>query len=166
MSIFLISLGFICCLVGIVGSFLPVLPGPPLAWLGILLLYIVPETTISAQLLWVTLAISLIIIVLDYVIPILGIKQFGGSKYGMYGAAIGLVVGLFTPVPLGIILFSFLGAYLAEVFISRLETSLALRAAFGSLIGLLASTLVKFFTALVFTFIFTYQVLQYRAVLF
>lgn len=166
MSILLISLGFICCLAGIAGSFLPVLPGLPISWMGILLLYFVPEVDLSPQLLWITLGVTLVIFALDYLIPLLGIKRFGGSKYGMFGAGIGLVIGLFTPIPFSILVFPFVGAFLAEITISKMEHKQALRAAFGSVIGFLASTVIEFLSALVFTFIFTYQVLQHREFLF
>jgi uncharacterized protein YqgC (DUF456 family) len=152
--------------VGIVGSFLPVLPGAPISWVGILLLYLVPEVDVSSQLLWISLVITLSIVILDYLIPVLGIKKFGGSKYGMAGAGIGLFVGLFTPIPFSILVFPFVGAYLAEILISKMNSQLALRAAFGSFIGFLASTFIEFIATLVFTFIFTYQVLQYRELLF
>lgn len=166
MSILLISLGFICCIVGIIGSFLPVLPGVPISWLGILLLYFVPEVDLSTSLLWITLGITVFIFVLDYLIPILGIKKFGGSKYGMYGAGIGLVVGVFTPIPFGVLIFPFLGAYLAELIISKMESRQALKAAFGSFIGFLASTFIEFMATLTFAIIYTYQLLQYRELLF
>jgi hypothetical protein len=162
MSILLISLGFICCIVGIIGSFLPVLPGLPISWIGILLLYFVPEVEISSNLLWITLSVTVVIFILDYLIPMLGVKKFGGSKYGMYGAGIGLVVGLFTPIPLTVLIFPFLGAYIAELVFSKMKSQQALRAAFGSFIGFLASTFVELIGALAFIIIFCYKLIQYR----
>lgn len=166
MSIVLISLGFICILIGIIGSLLPVLPGVPISWLGILFLYFVPEVDLSTSLLWITLGITVFIFVLDYLIPILGIKKFGGSKFGMMGAGIGLIVGLFTPIPFSVLVFPFLGAYLAELLFIKVSSKLALRAAFGSFVGFLASTFIEFIVTLIFAFIFTYQLVQYRGVLF
>lgn len=166
MSILLISLGFICCIVGIIGSFLPVLPGLPISWLGILLLYIVPEVDMSSKMLWITLGITLVIFILDYIIPMFGVRKFGGSKYGMYGAGIGLVVGIFTPVPFTVLIFPFLGAYLAELYYSKKGSQQALRAAFGSFVGFLASTFIEFMGALAFFVIFTYKLIQYREFLF
>lgn len=166
MSILLISLGFICCIVGIIGSFLPVLPGLPISWLGILLLYFVPEVDISTNLLWITFGITLVIFILDYFIPMFGVKKFGGSKYGMYGTGVGLVVGLITPIPFSVLVFPFLGAFLSEVIFSKMESRQALRAAFGSFIGFLASTFIEFMGALAFAIIFTYQLVQHREFLF
>ena len=166
MSILLVSIGFICCLVGIVGSFLPVMPGLPISWLGILILYFVPEIGLSSQLLWITLGVTLLIFALEYLIPLFGIKKFGGSKYGVYGAGIGLVVGLFTPIPLSALIFPFLGAYISELTLSKMESKQALRAALGSFIGFLASTFIEVLAAIIFTCIYTYQVIQFRTLLF
>lgn len=165
MSILLISLGFICCIVGLIGSFLPVLPGLPISWIGILLLYFVPEVEVSSNLLWITFGITVVIFILDYVIPMFGVKKYGGSKYGMYGAGVGLLVGIFTPIPLTVLVFPFLGAYIAELYFSRKGSKQALRAAFGSFIGFLASTFIEFMGALAFLIIFSYKLIQYRELL-
>lgn len=166
MSIILISLGFVLCIVGIIGSFLPALPGLPISWLGILLLYLVPEVDMSSNLLWITLAITIVIFILDYLIPLLGTRKYGGSRYGLYGAGVGLIVGLIVPVPLGFIIGAFVGAYLGEVIFSKKNANQALRAAFGSFIGFMTSTFIEFLAALAFTIIFIYQVIQYREYLF
>ena len=166
MSILLISLGFICCLVGLVGSVLPVVPGLPISWLGILLLFWVPEVEVSSSLLWITLAITLFILILDYIIPILGTKKLGGSKFGMYGAGVGLVVGLLAPIPLGILIGPFIGAYLGEVVFAKKASQPALKAALGSFLGFLTSTVLELMASLSFFVIFMYKLIQYRAVLF
>lgn len=166
MSILLISLGFVCCIVGLIGSFLPVLPGLPISWVGIFLLYLVPEIEIGSQLLWITFAITVVIFILDYVIPLFGVKKYGGSKYGMYGAGVGLVVGLFIPIPLSVLIVPFIGAYIAELIYSKKGSGQALRSAFGSFIGFLASTFIEFMGALTFTCIFIYKLIQYRELLF
>jgi uncharacterized protein YqgC (DUF456 family) len=166
MSILLISLGFICCLVGLVGSVLPVVPGLPISWLGILLLFWVPEVEVSSSLLWITLAITLLILILDYIIPILGTKKLGGSKFGMYGAGVGLVVGLLAPIPLGILIGPFVGAYLGEVIFAKKASQQALKAALGSFLGFLTSTVLEVLASLSFFVIFMYKLIQYRAVLF
>jgi uncharacterized protein YqgC (DUF456 family) len=166
MSILLISLGFICCLIGLVGSVLPVVPGLPISWLGILLLFWVPEVEVSSSLLWITLAITLLILILDYIIPILGTKKLGGSKFGMYGAGVGLVVGLLAPIPLGILIGPFIGAYLGEVIFAKKASQPALKAALGSFLGFLTSTVLEVLASLSFFVIFMYKLIQYRAVLF
>ena len=90
MDIFLLVLGFILMLVGILGSFLPVLPGPPISWVGLLLLYSTSAITMNWTFLGITLAIALIVFGLDYVIPAIGTKKFGGTKWGVIGTTVGL----------------------------------------------------------------------------
>jgi uncharacterized protein YqgC (DUF456 family) len=166
MSILLISLGFICCLVGLIGSVLPVVPGLIISWLGILLLFWVPEVEVSSSLLWITLAVTLLILILDYIIPILGTKKLGGSKFGMYGAGVGLVVGFIAPIPLGILIGPFVGAYLGEVVFAKKASRPALKAALGSFLGFLTSTVLELMASLSFFVIFMYKLIQYKAVLF
>lgn len=114
MEAILYILAFIAVLLGLLGSFLPILPGPPLAWLGLLCLYFIPESGITSRELTLHGAVMAGITVLDYYIPIWGTKQFGGSQAGVRGATIGLVLGLFF-APLGLILGPFIGALLGEL---------------------------------------------------
>src|SRR5688500_8554193 len=95
----LLILGFLLMIAGIAGSFVPVLPGPPMSWLGLLLLYLTEAVAFNYWLLGITLALTVIITVLDFVVPARGTKKFGGSKYGIWGTNIGLVVGIFAPIP-------------------------------------------------------------------
>lgn len=166
MSLLLISLGFVLCLVGIIGSFLPVLPGPPISWLGLLLLYLAPDIPINYTILGITFGIAAIISVLDYIIPAYGTKRFGGSKYGMIGTSVGLVVGILSPIPLGFLIGAFLGAFLGELIFNKSHHQQALKAATGSFIGFIGSSFLKFVCCLAYTGFFVYKVIELRAVLF
>ena len=97
LEIFLLVLGLCFCAVGILGSILPVLPGPPLSWLGLLMLYLLPSVPLDYWFLGITLGIAIFIFALDYAMPIIGTKYFGGSRAGAIGSTVGLVVGLFFP---------------------------------------------------------------------
>src|SRR5690606_2631921 len=110
MDIVLFILGFILIFVGILGSFLPVLPGPPVSWLGLLLLYLTKPVPDDWWVLGITLFLTVLVTVLDYVVPAMGTKKFGGSKAGMWGTTIGLLVAIFVPLfgPLGIIIWPFI----------------------------------------------------------
>ena len=112
MDILLTFIGFLFMLVGILGSFLPVLPGPPLSWIGLLLLYLTNAVPNNWLFLGITLAIALMVFTLDYIIPALGTKKFGGSKYGVIGTTLGLLVAIFFPILgiFGIIIWPFVGA--------------------------------------------------------
>jgi hypothetical protein len=160
MDIFLILLGFIFTLLGIAGSFLPVLPGPITGWVGLLLLYLTDAVPMSYTFLGITLAISILIWVLDYLIPAMGTKRFGGSKYGAIGATVGLLIGLIVPIPLGFVIGAFIGAFVGEM-IYNSDFKRALKAAFGSFIGFLASTTIKFIVSLIFVGLFISKLVIY-----
>ena len=104
MDIALTIIGFFLMLIGILGSFLPVLPGPPVSWVGLLLIYLTKAVPDDWWVLGITLFIAIFITVMDYVIPAMGTKKFGGSKAGMWGTIIGLFIGLFLPIPGGFII--------------------------------------------------------------
>jgi uncharacterized protein len=165
MDIFLLIVGFLFILLGIVGSFLPVLPGPFTSWVGLLLLYLTEAVPMSYTFLGITLAISIFIWVLDYIIPAMGTKKFGGSRAGAIGTTIGLILGLLSPIPLGFIIGAFLGAFIGEL-THNTNINRALKAAFGSFIGFLASTTLKFIVSIIFGGLFITKVLTYWGTLF
>ncbi len=141
MDIFLIILAGLCLLLSVVGNILPGLPGTPLGYVGLLLLQLTDKVQFSTQFLLIWAAIVVAVQVLDYVVPAWGTKRFGGTKAGVWGSTIGLVVGLFMG-PWGIILCPFAGAVIGEM-IQGKTTNEALRAGIGSFIGLLAGTIIK-----------------------
>lgn len=119
MEYFLLIISLLCMIVGIVGSLLPALPGLPISWLGLLLVYLTPNIETNYWVLGVTLVLTIVISILDYVIPAQGTKKFGGSKYGIWGTNIGLVVGIFAPIPFGFIIGPFAGALIGELIYDR-----------------------------------------------
>ncbi|MCV9930500.1 DUF456 domain-containing protein [Flavobacterium sp. LS1R49] len=166
MDSLLLLLGFICMIVGVLGSFLPVLPGISLSWLGLLLLYMTKVVPINYWILGITLAVTIIISVLNYIIPAKGTKKFGGSTYGVWGTNIGLVVGIFAPIPFGFIIGPFAGAFIGELIYDYKDHNRALKAATGSFIGFLASSFINFMLCIIFFGLFLTIVWQNRAGLF
>lgn len=157
MDIILVLLGLILVILGIVGSVLPVLPGPLTGWVGLLLLFMTEVIPINYYILGVTFFIALLIFILDYIIPGLGAKRFGGSKKGATGATLGLIIGLVLPIPLGFVIGAFVGALIGEMIHDPTDIKRALKSAFGSFIGFLASTTMKLFASLIFFVIYMYQ---------
>ena len=141
MDIFLIIVGILCLLTGLAGCILPVLPGVPLAYGGLLLLHLTDRVQFSAAQLLVWLLVVAVIQVLDYFIPLLGTKYTGGTKWGTRGCLAGTIVGLFF-MPWGIILGPFLGAVAGELLGGR-ETAQALKSGLGSVLGFLLGTVLK-----------------------
>lgn len=158
----LLLLGFVLMIVGVLGSFLPVLPGPPISWVGLLLLYLTKAVPVSYTVLGITLVIAIVVGILDYIIPAKGTKRFGGSKYGIWGTNIGLVVGILAPIPLGFIIGPFVGAFVGELINDSADSKKAFKAATGSFIGFLASTFMKFLVSMIFLGLFLVKVWEYR----
>ena len=162
MELFLVIVAFLLMLLGILGSFLPVLPGPLTSWAGFLVLHFTEGVQLSTAFLVITLIIAIVIYVLDYIIPAIGTKRFGGSKAGMIGTTLGLIVGLLSPIPFGIVIGPFVGALIGEL-IHRNDTDKALKAAFGSFLGFVASTFLKFIVAVIFLGFFIAKLSEHNA---
>jgi hypothetical protein len=154
MDIFLLIIGFLFILLGIAGAILPVLPGPLTSWFGLLILHLTTIIPMNYTFLGITLAVAILIWILDYIIPAIGTQRFGGSKYGVYGTTIGLVIGLLSPIPFGILIGAFLGAFIGELLYDKSGTARALKASVGSFIGLITSATLKFLVALVYAILF------------
>lgn len=144
---------------GLIGSFLPVLPGPLTGWLGLLVLHLTKAVELSWTFLGITLGVAILVWILDYFIPAMGTKKFGGSKLGVIGTTLGLLIGLiFVPVPGGFIIGAFAGALIGELMHDSKDRSRAVKAAFGSFLGFLLSATLKFMVSLVFLVLFCQHV--------
>jgi uncharacterized protein YqgC (DUF456 family) len=143
----LVIVGIILMLIGIAGCILPLLPGPPLSFLALLIQQLNSPNPISTKVILIWGGITLVVTLLDYLIPMYGTKKFGGSKYGVWGCTIGLFIGLFLG-PWGIIIGPFIGAFIGEI-IANNNSSTALKSAFGSFIGFVLGTLLKLVACLV-----------------
>ncbi|GAA4232751.1 DUF456 domain-containing protein [Postechiella marina] len=165
MDIILLIIASLLIILGIIGSFLPVLPGPITSWFGLLTIYLTNTIPINKPFLITTFIIAFLVWILDYIIPAVGTKRFGGTKAGMIGTSIGLVVGLIAPIPAGIIVGPFIGAFIGEL-LNKADSQTALKAAFGSFIGFLTSTFVKFIVAVIYLGLFLNIVWSYKMQLF
>jgi uncharacterized protein YqgC (DUF456 family) len=165
MDIILIVIAALFMLLGILGSFLPVLPGPITSWVGLLIIHFTDAIPMNTTFLVVTFIIAACIWILDYIIPAIGTKRFGGSKYGMIGTTLGLIIGLLSPIPGGIIIGPFVGALAGEL-INKNNSKVAIKAAFGSFIGFITSTFLKFIVAIVFLGLYFRKLSEYSNTLF
>ena len=130
-------------IVGLVGCILPVIPGPPLSWVGLLLVFLTHPEGMTTSLLIVWLVITVVVTILDYVAPSWITKKTGGSKAAARGTLVGLILGLIFFPPWGMIVGSFLGALIAEVVVNGSEVADSVKPAFGSFLGFLLSTGLK-----------------------
>jgi uncharacterized protein YqgC (DUF456 family) len=153
----LLILGIIMMIVGIIGCLVPVLPGPPLSYLGLIMLHLSKFGQFSKSVLIALAAVTIVVTILDYIVPIWGTRRFGGSKYGMRGATVGLVIGLFLG-PVGIIVGPLIGAIVGEL-IFKDDMKYALKAGFGSLLGFLTGIGLKLAASFVMTFYFVRELI-------
>lgn len=170
MDYLLLILGLLAIVIGIIGSILPGLPGPPVSYVGMLLIHWTRFAQFSTRSLLIMAAIVVVVSVLDYIVPIWGTKKFGGTRAGVRGSTIGLIIGVILLPVMGIVIGPFglvgilggpfLGALIAERAAGQ-KSDKALRAAFGSFIGFLAGTLMKLVVSFIIAFYFIRALIQY-----
>ena len=136
-----IIVGVILALVGVLGSILPVLPGPPIAYVGLLLQQLRDDPPYSTKFLLIWAGVVLVTLVLDFLVPIWFTRRFGGSKYGVWGCTIGFIAGFWLG-PMGMIIGPFLGAFVGEMIAGK-DSNQSFRAALGSFAGFLIGTFFK-----------------------
>ncbi|MCK4919468.1 MAG: DUF456 domain-containing protein [Bacteroidales bacterium] len=161
-EILILIFAIILIILGLAGCILPIIPGPPVSFAGLLLLKYTNFVE-AGKLddfdtnLWYLAGAAVLVTVLDYIVPIWGTKKFGGSRTGTWGAGLGLVAGLFF-APFGLIIGPFLGAFIGEIIAGKDEKS-SLRAAFGSFIGFLTGVILKFIVSGYITIVFIKEII-------
>jgi uncharacterized protein YqgC (DUF456 family) len=138
-----IVIGSILMLLGLAGSILPILPGPPFSFMGLFLLALLkhfspPLTPVLVVLLAIVTILS---IAMDYIIPLLGAKRYGASKWGVWGSVLGMAIGIFWS-PFAMLTGAFIGAVLAEWLVGKRKGE-ALRAGWGGVMGTLFATVLR-----------------------
>ena len=141
MDIALLVIAFILMLIGIIGCIVPGLPGTPIAYAGLWIAQITERVDFSWQILLVWGIVTVVISALDYIVPAWGTKRYGGTKWGVWGSTIGVFAGLFAG-PWGVILGPLVGAVIGELLGGKAAQE-ALRAGWGSFIGILFGTIIK-----------------------
>lgn len=153
MDIVLLSAAIILLLTGLAGCLLPVLPGPPLSFIALLILHFTPWADFSARLLILMAILATAVTLADYIFPVWTTKKFGGSRYGMWGAGIGIFAGIFFFPPVGIIIGPLAGAIAGELIYGRSGRD-AVVAGLGSFAGFLLGVGLKLAASLIMTVYF------------
>lgn len=138
MEIFLYIVSALLIITALVGCIAPVLPGPVLGYIGILLLHFTEKVEFSTKELVVLAIATICSILFDYILQPWLTKKFGGGKWSVTGSVVGLIIGLFFP-PAGIIIGPFAGAVIGELYQSK-DTKIALKSGVGSFLGFLLTT--------------------------
>ncbi len=141
MDIFLLIIAFLFMLIGIIGCIVPGLPGTPIAYAGMWIAQATERIDFTWQTLLIWGIVTIVVSVLDYVIPAWGTKRYGGTRWGVWGSTIGVFVGLFFGAA-GVILGPLVGAIIGEL-MSGQEFSKALKAGWGSFVGIFFGTIIK-----------------------
>jgi uncharacterized protein len=160
MKLVLLAIAIIIMFAGLLGTLLPILPGIPLIYAGYLIYGILTgwqSFGLGTMLFWA--AVSIVSLMLDYYAGLLGTKRYGASIFGMWGSVVGAVVGFLLVSLPGLVIGTFLGAYVGELWAGRASRD-ALRAGKGALVGLLGGTIVKFVIGVVMIGTFLWQVLR------
>ena len=159
METLLIAFALICGIVGVLGSVLPALPGPPISYVGLLLLLPCEGTDISSTTLWVTGIFLAIVSILDYVAPVWLTNLSGGGKQATRGSMAGLIAGLFFFPPWGLVVGPFVGAFIGELMESASKGK-ALKVALMSFLGFVITTGMKIIYGGVIMFMIIKEVIQ------
>ncbi|WOC53001.1 hypothetical protein BPO_2354 [Bergeyella porcorum] len=134
-------LSIILLVVGILGTFLPVLPGLLLSFCGLLIYKFGADTDLPMVYIWIFGILTAISSVLNYIIPAKTTKKYGGTRWGSIGSVVGTFLGMFfIPIPFGFLIGMFLGVFIGELLHDNRDMNKALNATKGSLLGFLYGT--------------------------
>ena len=143
MDVFLTIVAIVCSIAGVAGCILPIIPGPALSFAAVLCAFLCSGTGITATEMWMWLAVTVVVTVMDYVLPAYMARWFGGTKAGTRGAFVGMIVGMiFFNIP-GIIFGPFVGAVAGELLHDSSDKAHALKVGFGSFLSFIVGTGVK-----------------------
>ncbi len=159
MDYVLIGFGIILMFIGIIGCVLPFLPGPPLNYIGLLLLHFTGRYHFATDFLVIWAIITAVVYGLDLIIPVWGTKKFGGSKFGIWGSVFGLLAGFLFFPPFGIIIGPFVGAVIGELIAGK-DSGAALKSGFGSFVGFITGTVLKLVVSGMMTWYFVKELIN------
>lgn len=130
----------ILLILGILGTFLPILPGLVLSLAGLLIYKFGTDSDLSMIYIWAFVILTLVSVVLNYVIPAKTNRKYGGTRWGSIGSFIGTIVGMFLPIPLGFLVGMFAGVFIGELLHDSKDINKALKSTKGAFIGFIYGT--------------------------
>lgn len=143
MTITLIVLGLVLALIGLAGCIIPIIPGPFLSFLALIILsFAMDWEPFSSTFLMIMAGLTLLVSLLDYVAPVFGAKKYGGSQSGIWCSVLGMVLGVFFFPPWGMLIGAFAGAITGE-WLAGKEGRESLQAAWGVFVGNVMGTGLK-----------------------
>ena len=153
MDILIICVVAFILLLGIIGCFVPIVPGPPISYGGLLVFHFFSSYTIDENTLWLMAFVVIAVTIFDLWAQIYGVKKFGGTKKAVNGSIIGLIFGIFFLPPFGIIIGPFLGAFIGARMEENSDVNKALKIALGALTGFVVGTILKLSVSLYIIYI-------------
>ena len=139
-DIVLVIFAFLFGIIGLLGTVVPILPGPPFTYIGMLFMHWSKYTEYTTDFLLLFLILTIVVTIMDNVLPVWLTKKFGGSKYATRGSLAGLIIGMVFFPPWGIIAGSFAGAFIGELVFDRRNTSKAFKVGLGSFAAFILGT--------------------------
>ncbi|MBW3523229.1 DUF456 domain-containing protein [Chryseobacterium sp. NKUCC03_KSP] len=133
-------LSIVLLILGILGTFLPVLPGLVLSLAGLLIYKYGTDSDLSMLYIWAFVILTLASAVLNYIIPAKTNRKYGGTRWGSIGSVVGTIVGIFLPIPLGFLVGMFAGVFIGELLHDSKDMNKALRSTKGAFIGFIYGT--------------------------
>ena len=130
-------------LLGVIGCFIPIIPGPPISYCGLLVFHFYSSYLIEEKILWLMAFLVISVTIFDLWVQIYGVKKFGGTKRAVNGSILGLIIGIFFFPPFGIIIGPFLGAFIGARMEKNSDRNKAIKVAMGALMGFFVGTILK-----------------------
>ena len=152
--IFIIA--FVLLFLGLLGSMIPGLPGPPFSYVGILLIHFFTGSQFSTSFLLTWAVIVILVFLLDYFMQVWGVKKFGGGRKAILGTFLGLFIGLLFQ-PIGLFVGPFIGAFIGALLEVQNDIR-ALKVAIGSFIGFVTGTILKLVVSSVLLYYAIYNI--------
>ncbi len=156
LDILIVCGAIILAIIGLIGCIIPIIPGPPLSYIGLVLMYFFHNTPvphggdeISSRFMLVWLAITVVVTIVDYIVPVFFTRLTGGSKEAVRWSIAGTIAGMIFFPPLGIIFGAFIGALLAELIVHNKDLGASMLSALGSFLGFIFGTGLKLVTCAV-----------------